>query len=34
MRSGGLMRRGIFMVYLGAILLGVAYFIAIGLLRL
>jgi hypothetical protein len=34
MRSGGLIRRGIFLVYVGGILLGLAYFIAVGLLRL
>lgn len=34
MRSGGLIRRGIFVLYLGGILLGLAYSILIGLLRL
>jgi hypothetical protein len=31
MRLGGLIRRGIFVVYLGVVLLGLAYVIAIGL---
>jgi hypothetical protein len=34
MRPLGLIRRGIFVVYLSVILLGLAYFIVVGLLRL
>jgi hypothetical protein len=34
MRTGGLIRRGIFLLYTLGTLLGLAYFIVVGLLRL
>jgi hypothetical protein len=34
MRAGGLIRRGIFLLYTVGIVLGLAYFIVVGLLRL
>jgi hypothetical protein len=34
LRAGGVMRRGVFFFYLAMTLIGLGYFIAVGLLRL